>query len=317
MIESRDARPGELDLAGSATLGLGVTAFLFGVLHVSGPGAPGLTVRLALFAFGASSLWAFVSIQRRSRDPLVPPDLFRTWKTVAPYLSGVLLGTTIYGVDTFVPLFVQGARGGTPGAAGAVITPLIFFWAISATIGARLIVRFGFRASTRAGAITILVGLTCLFAGALAGASVPWISAACGLVGLGLGPCSIAQILAIQHVVPEKRRGVATSLAPFFRTVGGSIGVGALGGILSAGLVKRLGPLAESAGRLLSPQRAASGQPPPIPLSVLGQAIERSLLPVFGILVALAAVNVALASRFPEREDGSAETETTGEAVAG
>ncbi len=313
MIESRAPRPGELDLAGSATLALGVTAVLFGVLHVPGPKASILAARLALFAVGASAFWAFVRIQKRRAHPLVPPDLFRSWKTVAPYLSGVLLGTTIFGVDTFVPLFVQGARGGTPGTAGAVITPLIFFWALSATIGARLIVRFGFRASTRAGAIVVLIGLTGLFVGALTGASVPWISAACGLVGLGLGPCSIAQILAIQHVVPEERRGVATSLAPFFRTVGGSIGVGALGGILSAGLSKRLGPLAESAGRLLSPQAAASQTPSPVPLAVLGQAIERSLLPVFAILAALSVFNVLLASRFPERGDGVGEAKTSDE----
>jgi MFS family permease len=308
MIESRAEQPGALDLPGTATLAVGVTALLFGVLHF--PAGSAIVLRIALFAVGAASLWLFIRIQRRSSDPLVPPNLFRTWKTGAPYLAGVLLGTTIFGVDTFVPLFVQGARGGTPGAAGAVITPLIFFWALSATIGARLVVRFGFRTSTRVGAILVLVGLSGLFAGALAGASVPWISAACGMVGLGLGPCSIAQILAVQHVVPERQRGVATSLAPFFRTVGGSLGVGALGGILSAGLSHRLGPLAESAGRLLSPQAAASGPPPPVPLHVLGQAIERSLLPVFAILAALAVVNVALASRFPERDRGSAGGET-------
>ena len=67
-------------------------------------------------------------------------------------MGGVLLGTTIFGVDTFVPLFVQGARGGTAGAAGAVVTPLVLFWALSATAAARLIVRFGFRRTARAGA---------------------------------------------------------------------------------------------------------------------------------------------------------------------
>lgn len=313
MIESRAPIPGGLDIAGSATLSIGVTAILFAVLHAPATGEAFLARRLALLGVGAAALWAFVRIQKRSANPLVPPDLFRSWKTVAPYLSGILLGTTIFGVDTFVPLFVQGARGGTPGAAGAVITPLIFFWAVSATIGARLIVRFGFRASTRAGSILVLVGLVGLFLGALVGASVPWISAACGLVGLGLGPTSIAQVLAIQHVVPEKQRGVATSLAPFFRTVGGSIGVGALGGILSAGLSQRLGPLAESAGRLLSPRAVASGAPPPLPLAELGRAIERSLLPVFAILAALSVFNVLLASRFPERGDGIAEKKASEE----
>ena len=53
----------------------------------------------------------------------IPPSLFRRMSTAAPYVAGVLLGTTIFGVDTFVPLFVQGARGGTAGAAGAVVTP--------------------------------------------------------------------------------------------------------------------------------------------------------------------------------------------------
>ena len=58
-------------------------------------------------------------------------------ETAAPFLAGILLGTTIFGVDTFVPLFVQGARGGTAGAAGAVITPLVLMWALSATAAAR------------------------------------------------------------------------------------------------------------------------------------------------------------------------------------
>ena len=75
-------------------------------------------------------------LQLQREHPLIPPALFRHMSTAAPYLGGVLLGTTIYGVDTFVPLFVQGARGGTAGAAGAVVTPLVFLWAVSAAIGA-------------------------------------------------------------------------------------------------------------------------------------------------------------------------------------
>ena len=179
--------------------------------------------------------------------------------TAAPYLGGVLMGTTIYGVDTFVPLFVQGARGGTAGAAGAVVTPLVFLWAVSAAIGAKLVVRFGFRRTARWGAILILTGLTALVAAAWMNASVPWISAACAIVGAGLGPSSIAQVLSIQNVVAERQRGVATSLVPFFRTVGGSIGVGALGGLLAAGLAMRLGPAAETAGRLLASGGEAAG----------------------------------------------------------
>ncbi|HEY6147756.1 MAG TPA: MFS transporter, partial [Thermoanaerobaculia bacterium] len=179
-------------------------------------------------------------------------------------------------------LFVQGARGGTAAAAGAVVTPLVLFWALSAAAGGRIVVRFGFRPTARLGAALALVGIAGLVAAAVANASVAWVSAACGVIGAGLGPSSIAQVLAIQHVAPESQRGIATSLVPFFRTVGGSVGVGALGGTFAAGLAMRLGDRMEEAGRILAGVRGPSGTgaagsaTPPI----FRLAIERSLVPV-------------------------------------
>jgi MFS family permease len=305
MIESRATLPDPLDLAGAASLAAGVTALLFALLQRPGEGGLGWPARAALLVAAAVSLALFVRLQTRRTHPLIPPSLFREVQTAAPYLGGVLMGTTIYGIDTFVPLFVQGARGGTAGAAGAVVTPLVFLWAISATVAARLIVRFGFRRTARWGAILIIVGLVGLVAAAWLNASVPWISAACAVVGAGLGPSSMSQVLAIQNVVAERERGVATSLVPFFRTVGGSIGVGALGGLLAAGLAHRLGSAAETAGRLLvagsSGAANGGGGAAAIAPEVFRVAIERSLLPVFGVLVALAAVNLYVTGRYPDQ----------------
>jgi hypothetical protein len=147
----------------------------------------------------------------------------------------------------------------------------------------------------------VLAGLAGLVAAALVNAGVAWISAACGMVGAGLGPTSLAQVLAIQHVAPERQRGIATSLVPFFRTVGGSVGVGALGGVFAAGLAPRLGNQTEAASRLLAGVRApaASGAAAIDPI-LFRDAIERSLLPVFTILLCLSAINLFLTSGFPE-----------------
>ncbi len=304
MIESRASLPDPVDVAGASTLAIGVSLVLFAVLRAPGSGGTTAIVRVALLSAGAASLAVFARLQTRRAHPLVPPELFRRWQTASPYLAGVLLGTTIFGVDTFVPLFVQGARGGTAGAAGAVVTPLIFFWATSVAVAGRLILRFGFRRTARLGAVLVLAGLAGLVAGALANASVAWISAACAVVGAGLGPSSLSQVLAIQHVAPEHQRGVAISLVPFFRAVGGSIGVGALGGVFAAGAAARLGSGMEAASRLLAGQRAAgaAGTPAVAP-GAFRHAIERSLLPVFAVLLALAALNLFLASRFPETTD--------------
>jgi MFS family permease len=299
MVESRVDLPDPLDLAGAASLAFGVTALLFAVLHRPGEGGLGFPARAGLFAAAAVSLGFFVRLQTRRRHPLVPPGLFRRMATAAPYVAAVLLGTTIFGVDTFVPLFVQGARGGTAGAAGAVVTPLVLMWALSAVAAARLIVRFGFRKTARWGAILALAGLAALAAAAWWNASVPWISAACAVVGAGLGPSSMSQVLAIQNVVAERQRGVATSLVPFFRALGGAVGVAALGGLLAMGLSRRLGAAAESASHLLAGHSDAGSAA--VDPAAFRLAIERSLLPVFGILVALAIVNVFVTARFPER----------------
>ena len=301
MVESRAALADPLDLAGAATLVAGIAGLLFSVLHRPGEGGLAFGWRAAVFAAAIGSLVLFVHLQNRRAHPLVPPSLFRQMDTAAPFIGGVLLGTTIFGVDTFVPLFVQGARGGTAGAAGAVVTPLVLMWALSATAAARLIVRFGFRPTARLGALLSLAGLVALSAAAWWNASVPWISAACALVGMGLGPSSMSQVLAVQNAVPERQRGVSTALVPFFRTLGGSVGVGALGGLLAMGLVRRLGPAAENAGHLLVGGHADAGVPTSIDPAAFRLAIERSLLPVFGVLVALAVVNVLVTARFPDR----------------
>ncbi len=218
-------------------------------------------------------------------------SLLRRRATAYPYASAALMGIALYGVSTYVPLYVQGARGGTAGSAGAVVTPLILFWALSATAGGRLILHTGFRRSAVLGAGLLVLGFAGLLAAAALDAPTAWISVACAVVGCGLGPTALAQLLAVQEDAPAEQRGVATSLVPFFRTVGGSLGVAAMGGVLAAGLRSRLGSSLESASRALS------GEIPAPPLFRL--ALEHSLLPVFGTLLAAAALAVFAAARFP------------------
>ena len=90
--------------------------------------------------------------------------------------------------------------------------------------------------------------------------------------------------------------------------------VGALGGVLAAGLASRLGPAAQEAGRLLAGTHGAGA--PVVPPAFFRDAIERSLLPVFVALFVLAGVNLFLASGFPEISAGSAEAPKPSEGLA-
>jgi hypothetical protein len=89
---------------------------------------------------------------------------------------------------------------------------------------------------------------------------------------------------------------------PFFRTVGGSLGVGALGGVLTAGLAARLGSGIEAASRLLAGPRGLSPGAAPVDPAIFRDAIEKSLLPVFGVLLLFSAANLLVAGRFPEAD---------------
>jgi hypothetical protein len=180
------------------------------------------------------------------------------------------------------------------------VTPVVLRWAVSAGFAARAVVRFGFRRTAQVGGALILCGLAALIACALLHAHVGAITAACAVIGTGLGPSSIAQVLAIQHAASEPQRGVATSLVPFFRAVGGALGVGALGALLAGGLSSRLGAAADAAGVLLahgpgSPATVAGVDP-----AALRSALEGALMPVFAVLVLMAVLNLVVASSFPQ-----------------
>lgn len=165
-----------------------------------------------------------------------------TRPVIAASLFGSLcFGGIFFGLDTYVPLFVQGVRGGAATQAGLALMPLFIAWAISVALAAKAVVHHGFR---RAGVIgSALAALGSL--GLVIGAIFPDWSRLCFIVGLaivgtGMGPTSLSFILAVQHSVSWGQRGVATGAATFLRTVGGAVGVGLLGATLAWGLAHRL-----------------------------------------------------------------------------
>ncbi len=249
--------------------------------------APMLPLGLLAFVLVAREL-----VETRRPASAAPPaalaGLLGTEGVGAAFAASVLLGSSIYGVTVFVPLFVQGALGGSAGSAGAVVTPLVFGWSLSAIAASRALPTFGFRATALVGAILVAGGLAALLAVSALDARTAAISAACGLVGLGLGPSSLSQLLAVQHFVGEEQRGIATSLVPFFRTVGGSIGVAGLGTLVTARLGSEPGPAAS----LLAPGGTV------VP-AALRTALHDALVLVFGVLFLLALANLAVVARLP------------------
>jgi EmrB/QacA subfamily drug resistance transporter len=275
-VERHEVKP--IDWQGALLLAGGSTALLLAVLKgesvILGPG---------MFLLAVVVLVLFVRHERRAAEPVLPIDLLVSPHIAAAILGSFLIGGLLFGIDTYIPLFVQGVREGTATAAGRTITPLFLTWSISVMVAAKVVVRLGFRRTAVIGSIFLSLGSLCLALGTIWPESYGrFFLAGMIVVGLGMGPTSLSYILGVQSSVNWDRRGAATAAVIFFRTMGGALGVGILGATLSLAMVHRL---AASGGAGIDVTAAMRPEThnllTPEQLRIVQDALGRSLRDVF------------------------------------
>src|SRR5207237_3813675 len=160
------------------------------------------------------------------------PVAFLVSRAIGPaILCSLLIGAGFLSLDTYVPLYVQGGRGGGATAAAGVVTPVMLTWATSGVLAAPMVVRFGFRKTSLVGATLIVIGFTGLFVCSLVEAPRWLITTVLAITGFGFGPCSMSYLMAAQEAVTWQQRGIATSSSQFCRPMGGGLGRSVLGAL--------------------------------------------------------------------------------------
>jgi EmrB/QacA subfamily drug resistance transporter len=294
-VEKRSHR---LDVGGALLLSAAVVALL---LAARSRATSAVALPVALASFGT-----FLLVERRAREPLLPLDLFRQRIMAVASATGALVGASMIAMVTFIPLYAQAVLGATPTGAGSAIAPMVVGWPIASALGGRLLPRTGFRAPIRGGLL-----LTALAAAAIAFCLRPGVSLAVpraltAAFGVGLGFANTPLVIAVQSAVPWNRRGVATASTMFFRTIGGTLSVGILGGVLASMLLGS-GATPLEVDRLLGAERAALS---PEALQGVSAALAAALSRIFWILCAIAfgAFGVSLAFpalHVPARDEGA------------
>ncbi len=217
-----------VDWAGAALLFGGVTALLIALGDVTTAVLPWLVAAAVL-------LVVFVFVEARTPHPILPLDLLRQ-PVVSRSLAVVFMtGMAMFGAIAFVPLFVQGVKGGTATEAGQVLTPLFLGWVATSVAGVRLTVRLGYRPVAVSGGVLLTAGFVALMM-IEADTSVLALLLAVFLLGCGMGLLMLSLLLAAQHGVDRSLLGVATSLNQFARSVGAAIGVAVMGAIFARSL---------------------------------------------------------------------------------
>jgi EmrB/QacA subfamily drug resistance transporter len=188
---------------------------------------------IAMLAGSVVLLVAFVVNARRAAAPLIDLELLRSPLVRAGLGIGGLAGIVMFGLTTYVPPMVQGVQGGTALEAGAAVAAMSIGWPVASVVAGRLLVRIGARPIVLAGTGMLVVGsLLVTQLGRID--ALPFAMLACAITGVGMGLASTTLLVIIQGAVEWRRRAVATGLVQFSRTIGGAVGVGVMGGVLTA-----------------------------------------------------------------------------------
>jgi EmrB/QacA subfamily drug resistance transporter len=223
----------EIDYAGILTLIVAIlsflTIFLLGGREFDWASAP----ILGLSALFVVSAVGFYAAEKRSNEPILCFDFFR----LRGFSSGNGLvffsSVAIFALSAFSPLFIQGALGQSPFQLGIVMMFLSFGWSAGALYCGRQSNRWGEKPLSLAGGVILVAG--CTMAVRFTAATSLWTCAtAMGMAGVGMGFTSIATLLIVQNSVEKTDLGVATSSHQFSRTLGGTVGIGICGSLVTA-----------------------------------------------------------------------------------
>ncbi len=229
LVESRAENGAKsFDFPGAVTVTAGLSLLVYAVVDAVNAGW-GSTATLLRLAGAAVLLVAFVLIEQRSRDPLMPFSIFRLRTLRGANIVGLLIGMSLFSMFFFISLYLQDVEHYSPIKTGISYLPLAIGIILSAGIAAQLVNRFGFKPPLIAGLLLIAGGLVWFSLLPGTGGSYwrdvlgPSLLAAVGL-GFSFVPVTIA---AVSGTKPHEA-GLASGLINTSQQVGGALGLAIL-----------------------------------------------------------------------------------------
>ncbi|MEU5981042.1 MFS transporter [Streptomyces sp. NPDC047434] len=263
---------------------------------------------IGLAVLGAVLLVAFVRVERRAAEPVLPLKLFRIRTFTLVSVISFVVGFAMFGAMTFLPTFLQVVQGVTPTMSGVHMLPMVLGLLITSTASGQIVSRTGrWKVFPIAGTGITALGLLLLHR--LTETSSTWeMSVYFFVFGAGLGLVMQVLVLVVQNAVSYEDLGVATSGATFFRSIGASFGVAVFGTIftsrlnaeLDAALAGQTLPPGTGPDRIAADPRAISALPADLQPSVL-HAYSTAITDVF--LYAAPVVLVAFVTAWFLKED--------------
>jgi EmrB/QacA subfamily drug resistance transporter len=229
-------RSHKIDYLGAAIVTGAVTTLLLAISW-SGPGNGwGNSTTIALLVGAIVLAVAFVLVELRVAEPIIPMDLFkgRIFSGYAAY--AFLLGFAMFGALIFLPLYLQAVKDLSPTRSGLALLPMIVGIFAASIPSGQLMSKTG-RYKVYPIISSVLVGGAMVLLSTLSISTPYWhLAIFMFIMGAGLGLSMQITVTAAQNSVPRKHMGTATSTMTFFRSMGGAIGTAVYGAVLTSRL---------------------------------------------------------------------------------
>ncbi len=238
--EKVERRRHRIDLAGAGLLAASTALIVLGVLEGGVAWPWDSPISIGIFAVGALALAAFILVERRVAEPVLPLWVFRRRLLLTTSLVGFGVGAALTGLSSFVPTYLEGSIAVTPLIAGVALAALTIGWPVASTFAGRLYLRIGFRLTAVIGSAFVVVGTVVLAAFGLT-PSLAIVAGACFVVGFGFGWSAVPTMIAAQSSVGWSERGVVTGANMFSRSIGSAVGAAIFGAIANGIIAARGG----------------------------------------------------------------------------
>ena len=244
----------KIDYLGAATITASVVSLLLALSWVGSGAAWNADRVVAGFIVSAVILVAFIFVELRAPEPIIPLWLFKSRVFTSAAALMFLVGIGMFGIILYTPLFVQGVLGKTATGSGTVLTPLVFSMTAVGIIGGQIISRVKrIKPFTLFGTVMMSCGvylLTTLDTASTTGTVALYLT----VTGLGLGLIMPTATLAVQSTVEKHMLGVATSATQFIRSLGSTVGTAVVGSLVTNTYANNLtaNAPAQAPGRLVA-----------------------------------------------------------------
>ncbi|MGZ4445112.1 MAG: MDR family MFS transporter [Nocardioides sp.] len=223
-----------IDYLGATLIVAGVSLLLVWVSLAGNQFAWGSATSILLVVAGLVIIVAAVYVEARvAVEPIIPLRLFKDRTTALATTASVFVGVAMFGSTVYLSQYFQLARGMSPTHAGLMTIAMVGGLLVSSIVTGRIISDTGrWKRWLVGGMVLVITGLGLL--GQIdETTNLALVGAFMAVLGLGLGATMQNLVLAVQNNAKQSEMGAASAVVAFFRSMGGSIGVSALGALLS------------------------------------------------------------------------------------